>query len=185
MEADRLELTKSFAELTENEKRYMLKQIKLDQILRLNMLEQKINQIIDNISLAKHGLIHPSLLTTAEIINMKIDFLKLKNTKVGALKYKTKTLILAIKIPDSYEQVDLKFITPIPNKSNLEAVFEEYFFIEINRKMYHYLKDVQYKNELKPVNNCITNKNCTLKENQLTEIKKLDESTLICKNIKT
>lgn len=184
IESDRTELTRAFTELTENEKRYMLKQIRLDQILRLNTLEDKINQIIDNVALAKHGLIHPSLLTATEIIDTKIDFLKLKNIKVGALKYNTNTLVLAIKIPNSYKQVDLKFITPIPNKFNLEALLEEYFFIEINNAMYHYLNDVQYEKDLIPVNNCITNKNCTLKENYITEIKKLDESTIICKNMK-
>ena len=184
IETDRIDLSKSFSELKENEKQFILKQIKLDQILKLNMLEEKINQIIDNIALIKHGLIHPSLLTLAELTDTKLDILKLKNIKVGTLKYNNETLVIAIKIPNNYEQIDLKLIVPVPNKQNLEIQIQEYYFIELNKTMYHYQNDVQYKKDLIVVNNCITNKNCTLKENYNSEIKRIDESTIICKNLK-
>lgn len=98
IEADRKELNRAYVELSENEKRFILQQLKLNQIMKLKMLEGQINQIIDNTALMKHGLVHPCMLTATEINETKLDFYKLKNVRVGLQRHEEEILILAIKI---------------------------------------------------------------------------------------
>lgn len=184
IESDRKELSKSYVELTENERRFILQQLKLDQLVRLRMLEEHLNQLIDNIALVKHGLIHPSLLTTEEINETGLDFYKLKNAKAGLLKYSIDTLVLAIKIPDKYQIVNLKLITAIPTGNKTEIEEDDHYFLEANNTKFEFLNNVQYAKDLKPLRSCIVNKNCKTKQNELMEINEIDDTTIICKNLR-
>lgn len=83
IETDRKQLSQAYEELTANEKRIILQQLKTDQILKLKILEEKLDQILDSIALVKQGLVHPSMLTAVEIRETELDVYKLKNVKVG------------------------------------------------------------------------------------------------------
>lgn len=183
IETDRKQLSQAYEELTANEKRIILQQLKTDQILKLKILEEKLDQILDSIALVKQGLVHPSMLTAVEIRETELDVYKLKNVKVGLLKYDQNRLILALKIPHSYKLVDYKLITAIPTENMMEVIINDQYMVEINGTKYKYDNKIQYKDELEPINNCITKNNCKLKENKVIEIKKLDDSTIICKNM--
>lgn len=147
-------------------------------------MEEKLNQIIDNIAMMKHGLIHSSMLTATEILTTKLDFYKLKNVRTGLLKYKENTIILALKIPNSYKIEEYKLITSLPTTNNLQAMLEDQYFIEINGTKYVYDENLNYERELKPLSKSITRNNCVLVENNGTEIVKVDDNTIICKNLK-
>lgn len=184
IELDRNEITRAHKEIVGTEKRLIIQQLKTDQLLKIRILEEKLNHIIDSIALAKHGLVHPSMLTADEIEETQLDFYRLKNIKTGLLKYDNHTLILAIKIPNRYKLVDYKLITAIPNKNKLEVIIDDQLILEINKTKYEYNKLIQYEKDLKIVKNCIESRNCNLKENIVTEIKRIDENTIICKNVK-
>lgn len=182
IESDRNQIHKVYNEITENERRIIHHQLKIDQVLKLRMLEDKLNQIIDNVALMKHGLLHPSMLTATELKNTKLDFYGLKNIRVGLLRHNVTSLIFAIKIPSTYELVPYKFITAIPTSQKLEVVIEDQYIVEINGTKYLYENDVQYVKNLELLNNCIMKNNCLMRENKMIELKVLDDSTIICKN---
>lgn len=184
IESDRNQISKAYGEITENEKRIIRHQIKNDQILKLRMLDEKLSQIMDNIALIKHGLVHPSMLTATELKDTKLDFYGLKNIRAGLLKYNQHTLIFAIKIPNTYELVTYKLLTAIPTEKKLEVVIEDQFILEINKTQYCYERKIQFVKELKLSNNCVIRKDCKTRENDMLEIKEIDESTIVLKNTK-
>lgn len=183
IETDRKQLAQTYKELSINEKRIIKQQLKTDQILKLRILEDKVNQIIDTIAQIKLGMVHPSILTATEITETKLDFYKLKNVRVGILKYDKNRLIIAMKIPNNYKLVDFKLITASPTETKHEVIIEDQYVIEINETMYKYDTKILYEKELIPINNCIVNRNCKLKENNAIEIKSLDDYTVLCKNM--
>ncbi|XP_073841435.1 uncharacterized protein [Musca autumnalis] len=54
-----------------------------EQLIKLKFLENKVEQIIENIYSAKHNIFHPSILTSEEIDKFNIDFYKLSLIKMG------------------------------------------------------------------------------------------------------
>lgn len=183
IETDRRQLAQTYEELSINEKRIIKQQFKTDQILKLLFLKEKVNQIIDTIAQIKLGMVHPSILTATEITETRLDFYKLKNVKVGILKYDKNRLIIAMKIPNTYKLADFKLITASPTETKHEVIIEDQYVIEINETMYEYNPKILYEKELIPINNCILNHNCKLKENRAIEIKSLDDYTVLCKNM--
>lgn len=183
VESDRNRITKTYQMLTEHEKRLFSQQLRLDQMLKIEMLKEKLNQIIDNIALVRLGIVHPSMLTTDEIKTMNLDFYKLKNVRTGLLEHDKNTIVIAIKVPDLYKIVNYKLITPMPTESNLEIVLEDIYILEINETKYEFNGNIQYERELKPLNNCITNNNCKLIVNKQPTVRKIDETTILCKNM--
>lgn len=184
VESDRNEIGRAYSEVTGNIQHILLQQLKTDQLLKIRMLEEKLNQILDNVALVKHGLVHPSMLTAQEIEDTRLDFYRLKNVKTGLITHNNQTLVLAIKIPNNYKLVNLKLITALPTEDKLEAIIEDQLTIEINGTNYEYNNAIQDEKNLKNVKNCILYKNCKLKENTVMEIKHIDESTILCKNTK-
>lgn len=183
IESDRNEIIRSQTELTENAKHIITQQMKTDILLRIRIIEEKLNQIVDNIALVKHGLIHPSMLTATEIEDTQLDFYRLKNVKTGLITYDNHTLVLAVKIPNKYKLINYKLITALPTKDQLQVIIEDQLFLEINKTNYEYNNSIQYEKDLKIIKNCIHYKNCKLRENNVMEIKKIDENTVICKNM--
>lgn len=184
IESDRNKILKTYQQTSENEKRLIQTQLKLDQLIKIEMLKEKVNQIIDNIALVRHGIIHPSMLTTTEIEMTGLDFYKLKNARTGMLRRDKDTIILAVKIPSSYKILNYQIVIPMTTANFKEIKIPDQYIITINQTKYEYTGQSQYEKELKPINNCITENNCELVENKETEIRKLDENTIICKNLK-
>ncbi|XP_061386957.1 uncharacterized protein LOC133321901, partial [Musca vetustissima] len=87
-------------------------------LIKLKFLENKVDQIIENIYSAKHYIFHPSILTSEEIDKYNIDFYKLSLMKMGVLLYNNNCLIFSIKIPINYSKHIVKIIVPIPNQKN-------------------------------------------------------------------
>lgn len=154
----------------------------LDQETKLRYIENKINQILDNIVAAKNNFIHPSMLTTEELDLYKVDIHKLKLLKVGVLEYQNKFLVFAIKIPRDYILTELQLIKPVPNKQNFEIDEKDELIVEINNNTYNYNESSNLK-DLKLSNHCMTKKKCTLKYNNVTSIEEIDDETILLKNM--
>lgn len=58
-----------------------------EQLIKFIFLENKVDQIIENIYSAKHNIFHPSILTSEEIDKYNIGFYKLSLIKMGVLLY--------------------------------------------------------------------------------------------------
>lgn len=153
----------------------------LDQMLKLKTLENKINEIQNNIAAAKHNIVHPGILTTEEVEMFQIDFYKLKLMKLGVMKYKNDQIIFAFKVPKNYISTDLKLITPLPNSYFLETDTNNEYIVQINKTIYKYTPDTAY-NHLKISTHCIWNNSCKFRQNNNTFIDLIDDDTLLVKN---
>lgn len=180
IEDDRTKVLHAFNESRLTNNRIVKQMLFTDQMLKLKYLENKIEQLQDNIASAKYNILHPSILSAEEIKTFNIDFYKLKLVEMGLLTYKDDSLILAIKLPTSYIKGDVTLITPVPNKHFLEITEENKYVVNIDNKMYEYKEGVSFKN-LKKTNICNLN-TCKLRYNNKTIIENIGEETLIIKN---
>lgn len=152
-------------------------------IMKLKILEEKIDQIQDNIASAKYNLFHPSILTAEEIEINNIDFYKLKLIRMGVLIFAEDTIVFAIKIPDSYIHTTIKLIIPLPNENNLEIAQDRELVTEINGIHYTFEQEKLLK-DLKISKNCIFYKNCYWVQNNKTLIETLTDDTILIINAK-
>lgn len=183
IEQDRLKILQAYNEIKETNKQSLTHSLFLDQIIKLRYLEDKINQIQDNIASAKHNIVHPSILTAEEISLFNIDFFKLKLIKMGIMAYKNDSLVFALKIPQNYILTNLILITPLPNIDNYEIDETNEYIVKIENKTYLYEEDVLQK-DLKVSKNCIFHNNCKLRFNNKTSMEILDDETILIKNAK-
>lgn len=181
VEEDRIKMTEAFNGIRKQNDEIVKHSLYVDQIIKLRYLENKVDQIQDNIISAKHNIIHPNILTAEEIELYKIDFYKLKLIKVGILEYKNQMLIIAIKIPQNYIKTDLKLLTPLPNKDYFEIDENNEYIVEIENKFLEYKEDTMLK-DLKISKNCVWTKQCKLRYNNKTKIEILDDETILIKN---
>ena len=76
------------------------------------------------------------MLTKEEIDGFDIDIYKLKLTKIRVVVYKEEALIFAIQITRSFFKENVKLITPLPNKQNLQINQEDELIVIINKEHY-------------------------------------------------
>lgn len=146
-----------------------------NQISKLRYLENKINQVQDNIAAPKTVIIYPAIFTKEEIQTFDIDFYKLKVAKMGVLLYKNQSIVIVIKIPSNYIVTDVKLIAPIPNNHNLEMI------VTLNNNNYKYIENVMFK-DLKISKHCVFTNTCNFKFNNKTNVQELTDDTLLVKN---
>lgn len=154
-----------------------------DILFKLKFIEDRINQIQDSIASAKNHILHPSILTSDEIVDYNIDFHKLQLTKLDALYYKDNFLVIAIKIPLDFFKTDLRLMLPMPNSKFLEIDSDKEYFITVNNIQYKYEENKSLK-YLERSSSCTLYSNCKLKYNNLFNIITIDEETVIIKNAK-
>lgn len=154
-----------------------------DIMFKLKFIENRINQIQDNIASAKHNILHPSILTSDEIETFNIDFYKLKLVQQGVMYYNNNILVFAIKIPTNFETTNVKLILPIPNTNFLEIEEEQQYFVKISNINYLYKEHTTLQKLIKSPN-CIFHNNCKLKINKEQSVTYVDEETIIIKNAK-
>lgn len=152
-----------------------------DLLFKIQLVKEKIDTIQNNLASARHGIVHPNILTNEEIENYEIDFYKLQYIKLGVAKFEKSSLLFAIKIPRKVKQIQLKIIIPLPNKLGKEIDFIQETVFEYNNLTYQY-KPFKTLNELEISKHCIFKQNCKLINNNLTEIIQIDEETIIIKN---
>lgn len=181
VENDRKEIETSFAEIKKSNNEFIKRFFYLDQLAKLKTLEHKIDQIQDNIVSAKNNIIHPSILTTQEIIQFEIDFYKLKLLKVGIMTYSDESIIIAVIIPETYISTDLKMIVPIPNSNNFEIVSDDEYIVNINHMALKYQENVPLR-KLKKSKHCTFYNSCKFIYNNITAILSIDDESLIIKN---
>lgn len=182
IENDRIKILNSANQANQDLKELNYKILFLDQETKLRYLENKINQILDNIIATKHNMIHPSMLTLEELDTYNIDFHKLRLLKAGVTEYKNQLLIFAIKIPKSYIVTELQIIKPIPNSEGFEINEQDDMIIEIKGKCYQYDENTLLK-DLKESKNCIFQEKCALVYNNVTSIEEIDDETILVKNM--
>lgn len=153
----------------------------LDQLFKIQLLKDRIEHILDNIASARHGIIHPNILTDEEIKEYNIDFHKLQYIKLGVAKSGSSLLMFAIKVPKTFETVQLKIIMPMPNNNFKEIYSENEIVFEYSNQVYHY-ENSKTINELAISKHCVFYKNCNLVRNNKTEIIEIDEETIVIKN---
>lgn len=159
-------------------------QRRLDAVLKLQILEDKVDSLLDNIASIKNGILHPGILLAEEIEAYNITIEKLENAKTGIIMTQNNKLILVINIPVKYKTVPYQILYPVPDKSYLEINENPKYFVKINEIKYDYYKDkIMYEKDLKPLQSCIQNNYCNKKINKDTEINKLDDNVIICKNL--
>lgn len=182
IESDRTKILESYNTTNEFIRNLNYKIIVLEQSIKLRFLENKVNQILDNIMAAKNNIIHPSMLTLEELEKYNIDFPTIKLLKAGVMEYKNDLLIFAIKIPVNFISTELQIIKSIPNTNHLEINEKEEMIVEIDEKIYKYEENSLFKN-LKKSKNCIITNSCYLTYNNLTTIEEIDDKTLLLKNM--
>lgn len=83
---DRKIILNNFNQIESAIKNISKQQMFLDQITKIRFIDNKVNQIQDNIVSAKHSMIHPSILTSQEINEYEINFYKLRLLRMGVLE---------------------------------------------------------------------------------------------------
>lgn len=152
-----------------------------DFVLKLKILQDNIEHIQDNIASARLGIIHSNILTNEEIVEYNVDFEKLQNIKLGTLIDDKDNIVFIIKIPKEMINVQKTLLIPLGDNQNKELIFEPQEIIKYQNKTYNYVKNINLKN-LSICNNCITNKNCNRKFNNISEIIELEEGIVLVKN---
>lgn len=153
----------------------------LEQMTKIQLLKNKIEQIQNNVVSAKYGIVNPNILTNHEITKYDIDFNTLKYLQLGTATFNNIYLIIGIKIPKTFIQAKIRKIVPIPNKSQneIDAEIEEVFIYENKTMLFEENKHLR---QLKPSLHCIIKNNCKLITNKELEILALDEKSIIVKN---
>lgn len=183
LEQDRASIKSAFQQIRKSNNEIVRRLLYLDQLSKLNIIENKIEQIQDNIASAKNNFIHPSIFTKKEIEIFNIDFYKLKLLKIGIMTYKDNAIIIAIQIPDMIITTQLRLITPIPNKDHLEIDYPDETIIEINNIILHY-EENKILRHLKRSNHCSIRNNCKYSFNNETDVKDIDDETVLLINVR-
>ena len=124
---------RKFADLSKGlnnvEKQLINKLEEIEVRLRTKLIEDQIDIILDQISMMKLGLVHPGLLTYEKLQSENLDIDRLQNLKTGIIRVEDEMLVLAIKIPKTFDLVDLKIDIPIPNMQHLELDSENIRYV--------------------------------------------------------
>lgn len=180
IESDRKMLSEKIINYTNN--RFTADNLFFETMFKLNILKEQVEHIQENIASARTSILHPSILSSSEIIEYNIDFRKLINIRLGVALYDNEKIVFAIKIPTKDIEVNRKMLIPIPNQKSQEINSQAEYFVVINNKNFEYKQDKSVQ-ELKLSENCIYKKNCKININMNEEIEKY-ENMLILKNFK-
>lgn len=175
-------ISQKYLNLSGNTKNLMKYQETLEITLKLQVLENKIDQLLDNIASIKMGILHPGILTSEEIKEFNVTIEKLENARTGILRTENDRLLITIKIPTKFIQTPYKLLFPIPNKDFHEISEEPQMFIELDNIKYVMENKIMYKNELKRVQTCL-NTECPIRINKNEEIVKLNSNTILGINL--
>lgn len=181
--ANQNQLAREYNNLTQELRELIKHQRVLDATLKLQILEDKVDHILDNIASVKAGALHPGILTIEEINTFNISVEKLENARLGILSYDSNTLVINIKIPVKIVKVPLLYLVPIPNNLSHEISEESQLFIEFNNKQYVAKKKVMYKNELEIIKTCLSEK-CNKRINMNEEIIEINKEVILGINLK-
>lgn len=97
---------RTYKPISDDERQLLSRQLKLNQLVKLEKLKQKKDQVVDNVVLVKNGIVHPSSLKTTEITRMELNFYKLKKIHSGLLRRDEETIVIAMKVPHLYKFID-------------------------------------------------------------------------------
>lgn len=176
-------ILKQYDDLSVELKNLLKYQKTLEVSLKLQIIEDKVDHILDNIASIKSGILHPGILTSEEISEFKITVEKLENARTGILLMDNDKLLINIKIPIKYKKIPYKLLTPIPDKNNQEISEEPQLFLEINETKYVMDFKPMYENELKPLETCL-NTVCERRLNVKEKIVQLDSNVVLGINLK-
>lgn len=175
-------IIRKYNNLSEEIKTLIKNQRTLDILLKLQVTEDKLNQVLDNIASIKAGILHPGILTAEEIRDFKINVEKLENARTGILLVDKDKLLITIKIPTKYKKIPYKLLTPLPDKNYQEIIEEPISFFEVDKEKYVMEKNVLYRNELKPLKTCLNSK-CEMRFNTKEKIVKLNNNVILGINL--
>lgn len=158
-------------------------QRRLDAVLKLQILEDKIDILLDNIASIKNGILHPGILLAEEIETFNITIEKLENAKTGIIMTQQNKLFIAINIPVKYKTIPFQLLYPIPDQTLYEIDEAPKYFVKVNGNKYNYHDNkIMYERDLKPLQSCIRY-NCNRKLNKNVEITTINDNVILCKNL--
>lgn len=147
--------------------------------LRIQDTNRILSELQDNIIFTKVNIVHPSLLTHAEITKYKIDVEKLRGIQVGFTKTDTNILIFLIKIPNVMTLVSKQIILPLHSTQTCKIFNTSPIQVmQINNTFYDYdiTKPISKLNHAKY---CIFNNDCKYIQDCNTEIYNIDDGHMI------
>lgn len=177
------EILRNFDHLSGEVKHLIESQKILDISLKLQILDDKINQILDSVASIKAGILHPGILTSNEITEFNITLDKLQNARSGILEMNKEMLLIGIKIPINYKKIPYRLLTPLPDKNNQEIDENPQIFVEIDKQKYKVEKEILYKNELKILKTCLDT-GCPKRLNDKEEIQRLSTNVILGINLR-
>lgn len=178
------DIIKNRNDVTNSLKDIFKEQKKLEALLKLQILEDKIDNLLDNIASIKNGILHPGILLAEEIDNYNITIEKLENAKTGIIATQNNRLFLAINIPKKYKTVPYQILYPVPDQSYQEIDEIPKSFIKLNGSKFGYIEEkILYERDLKPLKSCIVTNNCNRKFNLNVEIIRINDNVILCKNL--
>lgn len=183
IESDRIKILGKLNEIEKADKRFFSEALYLEQMFKLNLIRNHVENIQDNIASARSGIIHPNILTNYEINSYQIDFKKLANIRLGFAKCQNNSLVFAIKIQTEVKVVDKKLIVPVPNSNGVQIDQEMEYVIKVNNITYTY-NEGKILQELKVSKNCILKNNCKMINVKYEEFIEIDNSIIIVNNVK-
>lgn len=181
MQSDRDTINTAIENLKTKNNHIAVQVLYADIILKLNYIEDKVNQIQNSIASARNHILHPNILTSDEIMTYDIDFYKLQLIKLDIMYYKDDLLVIALKIPLNFYTTDLRAIFPMPNSNFYEIDDNVEYFVNVNNITYTFKENTPLK-YLDISSSCIVMENCKLRVNKKFQIINVDDETIIIKN---
>lgn len=181
IQSDRNTINTAFEDLKMKNNHIAVQVLYADITLKLNYIEDKVNQILNSIASAKNHILHPNILTSDEIMTYNIDFYKLQLIKLDVMYYKDDLLVIALKIPLNSYTTDLRAIFPMPNSNFYEIDDNIEYFVNVDNTTYKFKENTPLK-YMDISSSCILIGNCKLRQNKKFQIINVDDETIIIKN---
>lgn len=147
--------------------------------LHIQTVDRLLSDLQDNILLSHLDIIHPSILTHNEIQLYHITADKIRYLRLGFARTTTGKLIFLVKIPFETTLVNKKLIHPLRTPDTCQMInFPITHVIEHNNHYYEFDNNKAFS-QLHSPNHCIFQKNCEFIENCDSDIRILDDSSVL------
>lgn len=181
IESDREKLKAVIGEIQGLDTEILKEEVAVRQLLKLQVLHQKVIQIQQNVIAARLGFINPGILSKEEIDRLDIRFEKLEGIKMGVATYQNRLLIFVVKVPSESAETDRKLIIPIPNKEKMQVNCEPEIVIQYDNTTWTY-EIGKASFELKPSKHCVALGKCDLVKFRDEKLYEFDENIIIMVN---
>lgn len=179
--ADRQEIQNKINKLEATNQNLVRENLAVLQLLKINILKRKIENLQQTVASARLGVFSPALLTQEEIETLQIDVEKLKDIKIGIVTGQSRTLNLIIKVPVERMSLKKSIIIPVPNGENLQIDEGMTCVVRIGDRTLSYVEGSAVF-ELKESRSCVIKQPCRMVKKIKPDIIQIDDSKIIVIN---